>query len=404
MALRGRMTTAVRTLVSRPARRVYLAVLVLLLLFTAGARIRGALLAREIHAALLQLENVRVDQTTEAELLKALPKLTKQIEWGGIRTYSMEVSNWPGHGWLVNPFTAKSAAWYPGPGEPCAKPISRHIAFWLGHGYALLRITFAVLDGRVSSTGYRLVLESPSCLVGFTVTSIHGRSAIGHFPVPVSSLLDQSPDFAVRAAGEFLHVTYAFDAPRERVARAFQLDLGCLWNLTGRSSHQEVAPALWQDKTAVEAAAVSRLSSWRKPCPDELLAGRVRYLPDLNIELLEVIRSRSDAIKTYEGDTADFNVVNDYRVIEVIRGQSVVPMTGMAHRNLIPAPLFFGQHFQNPVPPPRQPGERVLYFSGANFESCRMVRATSSALSAVRAAIPAPKRIEDDLFSGFGRM
>jgi len=39
-----------------------------------------------------------------------------------------------------------------------------------------------------------------------------------------------------------------------------------------------------------------------------------------------------------------------------------------------------------------KPGNRVLYFGGANFNSCRVIPATPSAIEAVRTAAPVSQR------------
>src|ERR1700761_283627 len=94
--------------------------------------------------------------------------------------------------------------------------------------------------------------------------------------------------------------------------------------MRGCDSVQQVAPQLWKDRNTIEEAAAARLRS-RNPCPDEMLAERVRTLLDLKV--------------------------------------------------------VFGQRF--------------LYFTGANFQTCQIVPATPSAEAAVRNASPAPRRAED---------
>ena len=99
MALRSWMTRVVQSLTSRGTLRACLVLLVVLLLMAAGLRIRTALPTRTVSAALSQLEKIRVDQTTEAQLLKALPALVKDSDRGAVRRYRMEISNWPHHEW-----------------------------------------------------------------------------------------------------------------------------------------------------------------------------------------------------------------------------------------------------------------------------------------------------------------
>jgi hypothetical protein len=89
---------------------------------------------------------------------------------------------------------------------------------------------------------------------------------------------------------------------------------------------------------------------------------------------------------------------------EAIRGKPEGPWTGVRHRWTIPSPVSTGGEISNPMQPAyRKPGDQFLYFSGADFDSCRIVPATPSAQAAVRSAMPASRRIEDDIGWMFGR-
>jgi hypothetical protein len=94
----------------------------------------------------------------------------------------------------------------------------------------------------------------------------------------------------------------------------------------------------------------------------------------------------------------------DYRLKEAILGHPGGPWTGIRLRRVIEWPLSPTGQIANPAlrafP---QVGERFLYFSGAKFDSCRIVPATPSAEAAVRGAVPADIRIEDEVAIG-GRM
>jgi len=98
-----------------------------------------------------------------------------------------------------------------------------------------------------------------------------------------------------------------------------------------------------------------------------------------------------------EGIPDDLLVV-DFELKEAIRGKPEGPWTNFRFRQYIPSPVPLKGEIPNPfggLNP--KPGDRFLYFSGANFASCRIVPATPSAESAVRMAVPGPKRAEDDI-------
>jgi hypothetical protein len=173
------------------------------------------------------------------------------------------------------------------------------------------------------------------------------------------------------------------------VSHAFQLDLSCYWNMRGCASARQVAPLLWRDTQAIEARTFSRLHDPGNPCPDRILAGRVRYLPDLNVELLEVTGSRQEPVN--EKEHAGEVLIEDYRVKEVVRGHSGGPWYGIRYQRFVPSPLSPTERIANPVPPFKV-GDNVLAFSGAKFDSCQLVPATPSAESVVRTAVLAKRR------------
>lgn len=288
-------------------------------------------------------------------------------------------------------------------------------AYLLGWRNVSFSASVTVLNGTVSSIWYDI---EPDVFSGIPVSyfvvvrSVHGftRNA-GHRPVPVQSTDDESPQYRFGAVAGPLSIregpdtaigtAYAFDAPPDLISHAFQVDLRCFWGLRGCDSVRQVVPLLWNDRQAILNETAARLNS-SHPCPDRILAGRVRYLLDGSVALLEVVRSREEQM-SYEGDhSAEF--ITDYRLTQVIRGQPEGPWIGMQRRPTIPWPLSRTGERVNPMQPflPK-PGERFLYFGGATFDSCRIVPATPSAEAAVRDAVPAPRRVEDDIGWMWGR-
>jgi|SRR5271157_466738 len=398
-----RGTRLLRMLAGRRALRLCLALpLLAVLLLTAGLRVHSYLLTRKIQAVLSGLERLREDQTSEQELLKTVPYLVRHsfvrdTSSGKERFYYyyVRVSNedeilWLGRLLYTRPF---QFLWpwraQEGQGEPWTVPL--RAAYWLGFRYVEFGAAVHVLDGRVSSVHYVVGRDMlfgwphPSLI---SVRSAHGFWMNRAFPVPVSSADDESPEYRVSGDAKGLLVAYTPEAPRELVSHAFQLDLSCFWDLRGCGLVRDVAPLLWRDKQAIEARTAARLQGHANQCPDSVLAARVRTLPDLNVYLLEVIGPRRGS-----GDTPKTNL---RLLTEVRRGSPYGPWTDILDDRFFPWPADLAERLQDPVATSLKPGDRVLAFTGARFESCRMVPDTPSAVAAVRAAVPAPRRIEDD--------
>jgi hypothetical protein len=399
----------------RRARRLYFALVLLLVLFSGCLRVRSFLLTRRIHAVLSGLAQVRVDQTTEEQLLKTVPYLVRsggdKREGASVeRVYFVQISNGelgPAMPWVPQ-FLYELWPQRAGPGQ-MGRP---EFATQSGLRARLAPpVIYRYCDGSGWSGVEDLVRHRAGCFLGWPASyfvvahSVHGFWAYRRQPVPVHSTDDQSPEYRFGSvAGEFsvlagadskIGVAYTSDAPRELVAHAFQVDLSCFWNIRGCASVRQVVPLLWADKQAIVTSTAARLAS-AHPCPDSLLAARVRYLPDLNVALLEAVRSRSEEVNR-EGDRSQ-ETITDYRLKDVIRGRDDGQWTGIHYRPTIPS--LFPPTIEMPNPIGRsnpKPGDLFLHFSGAYFDSCRVVPATPSAESAVRTAVPAPRRKEDEV-------
>jgi hypothetical protein len=183
------------------------------------------------------------------------------------------------------------------------------VAYAIGCRHLSFSAYVTVLNGTVSSTGYDL---EPDVLVGYppsylvVARSVHGfYRDRGSRPVTVHSTDDERPEFRFGAvAGQFsmldgpdsaIGVAYTADAPRDQMDHAFQVDLHCFWGLRGCGSVRQVVPLLWKDRQAIERRTLARLQS-PDPCPERILAGRVRYILDLNVALLEVVNSRFEEV------------------------------------------------------------------------------------------------------------
>jgi hypothetical protein len=296
-------------------------------------RLRNAYRARKFQAVLAGLERVKVDQTTEPELVRLVPYLkrgySRKDNDGTVLTwYAVELSkefDQPS-AWL-NRVLAESPGSY-----RRGMRIARILSTWfLSFGAGVL-----VSDGKVAKVDYGInsVGGWPRA-VGLTlsVESVHGPWRPYRRGFGVSSIEDENLKFRVsRGQNVFaedknstsMEVQWTSDAPPELMSHAYHLDLSCAWSLHGCVNARDIAPALWQDVEKTEAATRARLIS-RNPCPDRILADRVRYLPDLDILLLEVVDSQQEDVNT-EGDRShEFNT--NYKLVEVIRGPANYPKT-----------------------------------------------------------------------------
>ena len=273
-------------------------------------------------------------------------------------------------------------------------------ANWLGYRYLSFDAGVRLLDGKVSRVQYGIANELifPR-VIGYIVSarSYHGLWAPHQTGFEVTSANDESPQYRINGGDEHLSVAYMYDAPHDLTSRAFQVELSCFWSLVGCRHARQVAPLLWHDKQAIEAAALARLKS-NDPCPDRILTGRVRYLLDVDLLLLEVISERTERVNEEGHDVDEY--YTDYRVVEVLRGNSRRTWNSVRTRTWLPSDANPVDRIYNPVRNGNAPGSRVLMFANHDFYSCTVVPATLTALTAVRNTVPAPRRREDEAVSG----
>lgn len=402
-----------RASTSRAALRVYSVVLLLLLSSLLMPRFRSAHRARKFQAVLAGLAHVKVDQTTEAELVKLVPYIDRTYSeterHGSVVTwYGVQFSNefdWPSSWvneqiWRIAPFDERRAQIT---GEK------------LGTWFLSMNAGVKLRDGKVAKVGYSVsTFGGWPRAIGHTldVESTHGHWRQLHFGYNVSSFADQNLRFQVQSEdannqglfkGNVMRVDWTPGAPPEMASHLYRVNLSCVWSLQGCVNARDIAPLLWQDEEKIKAETRARLSS-REPCPDFILSDRVRYLPDLDVLLLEVVDSR-----TAEGGSAgpgSKNSNTEYKLIEVIRGRKRdADQIGGRYWNdaLTQSQESMGKG-QLPTGSPNPlhllPGERVLFFTNHLFESCQVVPATPSALATVRTTPGAPRLPEDQILEG----
>ena len=189
---------------------------------------------------------------------------------------------------------------------------------WLGYRFISFDAGVLVRDGRVVHVDYGLanqwVRPQYPGYAGYIVSarSVHGFWMDRRAPFLVSSEEDESPRYRPSGGENGLYVTYASDAPIDQTKRAFKLNLDCFWNLSGCSDARNIAPDLWQDLKVIRHDTYQQLISGK--CPDTIVRGRMQYVPDVTVLLLEVTGSRRIDINE-EGDRTE-DWFTDYNLVE----------------------------------------------------------------------------------------
>ncbi len=397
-----------RLLAGRAARVAFLTVVFLLLALSIAPRLSSYLMARKFQKVLAGLKTVRVDETTEEQLLQQVPYLERSENSS---SFGLDRERW-----YFASFTNESA-WLRFEGLFTGSPSPRSIsqgplkwANWLGFRFIGLSANVIILDGKVSSIRYSVASEytAPSVFGDIvSVRSVHGFWLDHRLPLYVTSTEDQSPSYRVKESSRrpwapdpiesALEVSYAYDADPEKIAHVFQADLRCFWSMRGCRNGREVLPLVSQDEDGIKEATAARLAS-NDPCPEGLLAARIRYLPDLDVSLVEVTNSGPGYAPGADGFLFwTPTSLHSFRVLELISGQLGPRRDPFLHTLTIPSPMDPKQKIPDPSVAAIQKGGRMLMFSNHSFESCSIVTATDSAEAAVRAAVPAPRRREDQI-------
>jgi hypothetical protein len=382
-------------LTGRVARRACLFLFLFLILLTAAVRLRSYVMVREFQRVLSGMSRIQIDKTTEKELVRLVPDLVRgtTTEKNGAhieRYYDLVLSN-ESDLLMHQMYFGSFGYWIPH--ERAIK-----IADWVGYRYINFYAQLLVIDGNVSRIRYEIA-DHPTIPGGLS-NFISVRSAHGVWgqetPTVVTAVDDESPQFRVSGDEKSLHVTYMFDASPELASRAFDINLACFWSFRGCRAARDIAPLLWQYKNEMEGKSASRLVSG-EPCPDRILAGRARYLPDLDVLLLDVAKVPKQLSVDEWGRSGKTPI--GYGLREIIRGSMGASQEAKKIRYYpeIRASSNLSWQSENPLSRVPQLGDQVLLFSGALFQSCQMVSNIPSALSAIQKAVPVPRRREDEI-------
>jgi hypothetical protein len=270
----------------------------------------------------------------------------------------------------------------------------------LGYRFVGFAATVVTFDGKVSKVSYglanRFVLPRQFGDI-ISVASFHTQFGPFQTGFEVKSTADESPDFQLEGDESSLAVGFTPDAAPELKSVAFRLNLACFWALRRCRHAEQFAPELWRQRNAIVAATLTRLQS-QDPCPERIIAGRIKRLPDVQVALLEAMESK-DASADLTGRQT-LGIIGRYKLIEVLRGRHA---TRWWNEYGIPETILYPGQYDRRMPNPSlrwaKPGNRVIAFE-LTFDSCSVVPATPKALALVQDGQAAARRAEDVLVRG----
>lgn len=161
----SRLLAIWRGVLGRSVRRVTIVLLLIFISLSAVLRCRTYLLTRRIQAVLAGLAQVRINQTTEGQLLKAVPSLTRyghdtQYGEGVERLYHVTISNDGEAGGYAGDGMDSGVFLFVLPlrddqfprNKWAAMSLPFNVAYVLGWRHLLFRASAIVLDGVVAKT------------------------------------------------------------------------------------------------------------------------------------------------------------------------------------------------------------------------------------------------------------
>jgi hypothetical protein len=397
-----------RTLAGRIARRFYFVIVLALLTTSTAAHIYMFALTHRMEAVIAGLSKLQIDKSTEEDVKRTVPQLQRwEREWPLARTpetgdidigieqgYYIEISNepsWMKFGNLISLLPTNTT--YTKDGYEHSWILTLTNLF--GYRYIYFGAGVVLLDGRVSSISYGVQdrIGFPRQIAEIlSVKSAHSFWASHQRGFEVTSTDDESPQFRVYSGASNLSATYMFDAPPDLVAHAFNVDLSCFWSLRGCRTPRQIAPLLSEDGERIERDTLARLKG-ADPCPSRIVGGRSRYLPDVDISLIESEGLRQEPTNV-EGSPGT-RTVTDFKLIELLRGHPVQSLKSMEVRSSVSFPGDYTEQLPNFGPRWPERGHQILLFSNHHFDSCQLIPAVPEALAAVRNTKPSPRRLED---------
>jgi hypothetical protein len=365
-----------RWLTSRPARLLYLGVLLIVVLPAIALRIEAALFARHVHKIMDGLASLRIGETSKAEALSRLPELrpTRQSTRHADECFAVLIPN-----------SKLSDAVLLRAGRSGYPRLFSALSL-LGFRYWVLDARFNITAGKVSDLNYRLILNTPDNRYPSVITiAVSSQESIFGWK-ELRPITDESPDFKVSHYFKWPDLTTRVDftsvAPSRLVQHAFDLKLSCMWFLVGCRTSNQVLPEVEQDRQNIERAANERMRG-PSPCPEWIVRHRARDTDDILV--VEVVKAAPEFVDTGYG--VKYRLAS-FRLLKTLKGKPDRPLDNVGVSPDIQ--IGIQERVHNSAIDLLNLGEKIVLFSGGSTnidEPCEAVAATEIALQTIEKAL-----------------
>ena len=373
-----------RRLTSRPARLIYLGVLVIVIVPGIALRVEAALFQRRVLKVMSALSSLRIGVTQRAEVLSRMAQFEVREDHRNksgceaddclfIEVSSPKLSDW----------ALRKAGW------------SGHYKLYTVLSWWRFRMrgleAYVDLDSdKVSDLGYRFVLSTPDPYDEIVINA-RSMSSAGRFTGIIDAIADESPDYGVshhwRRPALNTNVYFTRSTTPELLSHAFRLRLECLWSVRGCLTANQLLPEAEYDRIGIERAASDRLIGPNQ-CPDWILPGRARDAE--SILLVEVKNSGPAFIANDDG--SHFRRAN-FRLLRVLKGDPGVSVDKI----VVGSEIWRGERAHNSAFDLLKPGQRLLVFLRGDrdrdgYASCEEFAATDSAVQTIETSLATGER------------
>jgi hypothetical protein len=373
-----------RRITSRPARLLYLGVLVMVIVPGIALRVEAALFERRVLKVMSVLSSLRIGVTPKAEVLSRMVGFTVNEHYRNKSDCDADECLWVGvSSPRLSDWTLRKAGW------------SGHdnlylVLSWWGFRLRSLGADVNLNSDKVSSFGYQLILSTahpdyPGAIV-INAGSIGPISRPGR--LNGDPITDESPHYKVihnfRWPATNTNVYFTPHATPELLSHAFGLKLQCILSITGCRTANQLLPEAEQDRLRIERTANERMNGPNQ-CPDWILPDRARDTED--ILLVEVKNSGPAFVANDDG--SHYRRAN-FRLLRVLKGKPGRPLDNV----VVASETWIGVHAHNSAFDLLNPGQKLLLFSNGKFDSyasCEEVAATESAIQTIERALGTAK-------------
>jgi hypothetical protein len=370
-----------KQLTSRPARFLYIGILVIVGVPGIALRVEAALFQRRVLKVMSALSSLRIGVTPKAEVLSRMAGVKVDERYRSKSDCDADECLW------IELSSPRLSDWALRKAGSSGHDTIFSVLSWWGFRFRSLAGSVKLSSGKVSSLNYQLIMSTPHPEVpgvivinaGSTSSNIFARWILG----PVA---DESPNYQVvhnfKWPATNTNVYFTRDATPELVSHAFGLRLQCALSIAGCLTANQLLPEAEEDRLRIERAASDRMNGPNQ-CPDWILPGRAQDAGD--ILLVEVKNST-----LVENDDAGKHRLVNFRLLRALKGNPTRPLDNV----LVPSDTWIGVRAHNSAFDLLNPGQRLLLFSNGNpdsYGSCEEVAATDSAVRTIERALGTAK-------------